>query len=292
MRCTVFLPGSRTEGPFVSHTRRATPHLRICRRRWHRRRMTSTESASVSTGPASGQRSEPKVPDRVRKTVRLRHCSYRTEGACVTWDTAVHHVPHPQARWACLWHSASTKIAARKTTGHLAIRAARALWFTRMVQRRNINRDDSGSLQISRLDMDTLTSAARSAQMSRIRGTNTQPEFVIRRLVHHVGYRYRLHLAALPGRPDLVFPSRRKVIFVHGCFWHQHSGCSDATMPKSRVEFWANKLGRNVQRDHENRHALNVMGWEVLTVWECEITDPKLPRRLARFLDSTSKTRS
>src|SRR5436190_18951571 len=135
---------------------------------------------------------------------------------------------------------------------------------------------------------DRLTVTERSAQMSRIRCSNTKPELTLRQLVHRLGYRYRLHRGDLPGRPDLVFPSRRKVIFVHGCFWHQHSGCRDATMPKSRTEFWTEKLLRNVQRDREQHRSLIATGWAVHVVWECELGDISLPGRVDRFLKSHS----
>jgi DNA mismatch endonuclease (patch repair protein) len=132
--------------------------------------------------------------------------------------------------------------------------------------------------------LDRISAAERSAQMSRIRGTNTQPELFLRRLLRLGGYRYLLHVASLPGRPDVVFKSRKKVIFVHGCFWHQHSGCKDASLPKSRTVFWQQKLQRNVERDEEQRRKLVSMGWKVMTVWECELSDPSLRRRLIRFL--------
>jgi DNA mismatch endonuclease (patch repair protein) len=135
---------------------------------------------------------------------------------------------------------------------------------------------------------DRLSPAQRSAQMSRIRSADTKPELVVRRLLHHIGYRYRLHVAALPGRPDLVFHSRRKVIFVHGCFWHQHAGCADATLPKTRTQFWRNKLHRNVQRDQEQQSALIAMNWAILIVWECELVDQSLSSRLAKFLGPVS----
>ena len=135
---------------------------------------------------------------------------------------------------------------------------------------------------------DRLSAEQRSAQMSRIRATNTKPELFVRRLLHRMGYRYRLHVANLPGRPDLVFPSRRKVIFVHGCFWHQHSRCTDASLPKSRKQFWHKKLHRNVQRDKEQRSKLIEMKWDVFVVWECELKSLTLARRLARFLGPAS----
>ena len=135
---------------------------------------------------------------------------------------------------------------------------------------------------------DRISPAQRSAQMSRIRGINTEPELLVRRILCRSGYRYRLHVASLPGRPDLVFKPRRKVIFVHGCFWHQHSGCPDASLPKSRKGFWRKKLRRNVQRDEEQRSALIGMDWGVLVVWECELASPSLSLRLTRFLGPPS----
>lgn len=120
---------------------------------------------------------------------------------------------------------------------------------------------------------DTLTKSARSERMGRIRGKDTAPEMTVRRLMHGLGYRYRLHRRDLPGTPDLVFPTRRKVIFVHGCFWHRHadSGCKLARLPKSRLDFWVSKLEANAERDIRNIEALKTMGWDSLVIWECEI---------------------
>lgn len=120
---------------------------------------------------------------------------------------------------------------------------------------------------------DTLTGAERSERMSRVRGRGSKPEMVVRRLVHGMGYRYRLHRRDLPGTPDLVFPSRRKAIFVHGCFWHRHPdpACKLARLPKSRLDFWRPKLEGNRRRDLKNRAKLEELGWEVLVVWECRI---------------------
>lgn len=132
---------------------------------------------------------------------------------------------------------------------------------------------------------DVLTPAGRSAMMAKIRGKDTKPELAVRRLAHAMGYRFRLHEKRLPGTPDLVFRSRRRVIFVHGCFWHRHPRCSDATTPKSRKNFWLNKLNSNVMRDVRTKRALNRAGWKVLTVWECRTDNPGyLARRLERFL--------
>ncbi|WP_243444801.1 very short patch repair endonuclease [Sphingosinicella humi] len=127
--------------------------------------------------------------------------------------------------------------------------------------------------------------------MSRIRSRNTRPEMVVRRLLHAAGYRYRLQRKDLPGKPDLVFGPRRKVIFVHGCFWHQHEDttCLDGRRPKSNTGYWHQKLHRNVERDRQNEDALRAMGWDVMTVWECETEKTGavgLLERLRRFLDT------
>jgi DNA mismatch endonuclease, patch repair protein len=133
--------------------------------------------------------------------------------------------------------------------------------------------------------MDTLTVAERSARMAKIRSKNTKPELLVRKLAYHLGYRFRLHRTGLPGRPDLVFPSRRKVIFVHGCFWHAHENCKTANRPKSRRAYWDTKFENNRKRDQANCAALKRDGWRVLTVWECEAKRAaKLAPRLSRFL--------
>jgi DNA mismatch endonuclease (patch repair protein) len=124
--------------------------------------------------------------------------------------------------------------------------------------------------------------------MARIRGRDSAPELVVRRLVHGMGYRYRLHERTLPGTPDLAFRSRRKVIFVHGCFWHRHSalGCKLARLPKSRLDFWLPKLEGNRARDEMNESKLKELAWEYLTVWECELSDmASLRRRIRSFLN-------
>ncbi len=111
---------------------------------------------------------------------------------------------------------------------------------------------------------------------------------IVRRAAHALGYRFRLHRKDLPGRPDLVFPSRRAVIFVHGCFWHRHPGCRMASTPKTRVEFWSAKFDRNVQRDAAVIDALEAAGWRVLVIWECETRDRKwLEDKLSGFLADT-----
>jgi DNA mismatch endonuclease (patch repair protein) len=117
--------------------------------------------------------------------------------------------------------------------------------------------------------MDKLTTEKRSQLMGRIRSKDTQPEMIVRRLAHGMGYRYVLHDPRLPGKPDLVFPSRRKVIFVHGCFWHGHD-CGRGFKPKTNESFWTTKISRNKDRDERNIQDLKASGWDVLTVWECE----------------------
>lgn len=134
--------------------------------------------------------------------------------------------------------------------------------------------------------MDTLTAAERSQRMALVRGENTTPEMIVRRLTYSLGFRYRLHQRDLPGKPDLVFRSRRKVIFVHGCFWHRHDDpeCKLARLPKSRVDFWRGKLQGNRERDLRTQAALRAMGWGFLLVWECE-TQPKKRTRLAQKIE-------
>lgn len=131
---------------------------------------------------------------------------------------------------------------------------------------------------------DKLTPERRSANMAKIRAKHTKPEMLVRRMVHGMGVRYRLHRKDLPGKPDLVFGPRRKVIFVHGCFWHLHD-CRDGRIPASRRDYWEPKLQRNAERDAEHAAALQAAGWQVLTVWECETKDIEaLKNRLADFL--------
>lgn len=119
------------------------------------------------------------------------------------------------------------------------------------------------------VEMDTLTRSERSERMGRILSKDTAPEMVVRRVVSSLGYRYRLHVTSLPGRPDLVFSSRQLVIFVNGCFWHRHRGCRLARLPKSRLEFWLPKLEANRLRDRRNLAALRASSWRVLVLWEC-----------------------
>jgi DNA mismatch endonuclease (patch repair protein) len=135
---------------------------------------------------------------------------------------------------------------------------------------------------------DTLTPEARAERMSRVRAKDTKPELMVRRLVHGMGYRYRLHDRRLPGSPDLVFRGRRKVIFVHGCFWHRHPDptCKLARMPKSRQDFWEPKLEGNRERDERTHRELDRQGWKQMVVWECEcrLTE-QLANKIRAFLD-------
>lgn len=138
--------------------------------------------------------------------------------------------------------------------------------------------------------MDTLTPSQRSERMARIKAKDTKPELAVRRLVHRMGFRYRLHVRDLPGHPDLVFRSRRKVIFVHGCFWHRHE-CHLGRLPKSRLDFWKTKLDANARRDKTVEKQLADLGWQVLIVWECEVKDEvALMSRINAFLVDTEKS--
>lgn len=133
--------------------------------------------------------------------------------------------------------------------------------------------------------MDTISRRRRSENMRRIRSGNTKPELVVRSLAHRMGYRFRLHRKDLPGCPDLVFPSKRKVIFVHGCFWHQHRGCIDGHTPKSNASYWSPKLTNNKKRDKKALSRLARLGWKCLVLWDCQTSDKKLKGRLSVFLE-------
>ena len=131
---------------------------------------------------------------------------------------------------------------------------------------------------------------ARRKNLAAVKGKHTTPERAVRRLLHAMGYRFRLHVRDLPGRPDIVMPGRRKIVDVRGCFWHRHPDptCRNAVLPKTRADWWAEKLTRNVARDAANAAALEAAGWSVLVVWECEVSsDPTLPDRLRAFLEPT-----
>lgn len=134
---------------------------------------------------------------------------------------------------------------------------------------------------------DVISKARRSENMRRIRSKGTAPEMLVRRLVHSMGFRFRLHRYDLPGKPDMVFPRLKRIVEVRGCFWHQHKGCIDSHIPKSRIAYWRPKLRRNVLRDKRNLQELQRMKWRVLTIWECEIKrdhGAQLRRRLQAFL--------
>lgn len=132
--------------------------------------------------------------------------------------------------------------------------------------------------------VDHITPKHRSENMSRIRSANTKPEIIVRSLLHRLGYRFRKNVKTLPGKPDVVLKKHNAVIFVHGCFWHQHKRCKRSNMPKSNLDYWKPKLEKNVTRDRQHIKELKKQGWKILTVWECEIKDlEKLERKLTIF---------
>lgn len=135
---------------------------------------------------------------------------------------------------------------------------------------------------------DTIDPQRRSENMRRIRSVDTKPELLVRRITYGLGFRYRLHQRELPGCPDLVFGNRKKVIFVHGCFWHQHKECPGGRKPRSKSEYWNKKLNRNVRRDNASLKQLREMGWDAMVIWECELAAPNGEKRCAasirRFL--------
>lgn len=133
--------------------------------------------------------------------------------------------------------------------------------------------------------MDILTPEQRSEVMRRIRGKDTKPEKLLRSALHRAGFRFRLHRRSLPGAPDIVFPSRRKAIFVHGCFWHSHR-CKRARKPASNRDYWIPKLAENKKRDARNRRRLTALGWSSLVVWECQLrTMDRVMEKVEKFLD-------
>jgi DNA mismatch endonuclease, patch repair protein len=134
--------------------------------------------------------------------------------------------------------------------------------------------------------MDTLTRTERSKRMALIRGKNTKPELLVRKIARSCGYNFRLHVSSLPGKPDLVFPRLRKVIFVHGCYWHRHPGCSLARLPKSKLRFWVPKLSENRRRDLRNIAKLRRQNWSVSVIWECRLKNKiALAERIVKFLE-------
>lgn len=132
---------------------------------------------------------------------------------------------------------------------------------------------------------DVFTPEQRSAVMRAVKGADTKPEMIVRRMVHALGYRYRLHVRSLPGAPDLVFPRLRKVIFVHGCFWHRHRCEAGQSMPASKIDYWQAKFAANRRRDQRRRRQLRALGWDVFVVWECQLR-PQLRERLAAKIQS------
>ncbi|MGZ3398402.1 MAG: very short patch repair endonuclease [Caulobacteraceae bacterium] len=140
---------------------------------------------------------------------------------------------------------------------------------------------------------DRLSPAARSAHMARIRRADTKPEWIVRRLLHRMGYRFRLQWKPAPGRPDVAFPGRQKLIHVHGCFWHQHDGCRLAHMPSTRRGFWQAKFDRNRARDARDLQRAHDEGWETLVIWECETAEAaNLEGRLRDFLGAPKLAKS
>ena len=140
--------------------------------------------------------------------------------------------------------------------------------------------------------VDIVDTQRRSAMMSRIRGKDTTPEIIVRRMAHRLGFRFRLYRKDLPGRPDLVFPRHRAVILVHGCFWHRHARCQYAYTPKTRVPFWTAKFSQNVARDRRNEEALHSLGWRVLVIWECQTRhQTSLEDRLLDYLQRNNPAR-
>jgi len=135
--------------------------------------------------------------------------------------------------------------------------------------------------------VDTFPPEKRSDIMRRVHSTDTTPERKMRSLLHKLGYRFRIHRLDLPGKPDIILPKRRTVVFVHGCFWHRHQGCPRTTTPASRQEYWLPKFKRTVDRDKKNQEELRQQGWNVVVVWECETKDmQKLAALLPRLIDS------
>ena len=131
---------------------------------------------------------------------------------------------------------------------------------------------------------DTLSPEERSARMALVRSRDTKPELQVRRFLHATGLRYRLHQRVATARPDLVFPARRTVVFVHGCIWHRHPACPLTRTPKSRIDFWIQKFAENVARDLRQRATLEDAGWRVLLIWECQTTNPARLESLARAI--------
>ena len=141
--------------------------------------------------------------------------------------------------------------------------------------------------------MDVFSKGKRSQIMSRISGKNTKPEIIVRSLLHRMGYRFRLHDKNMPGKPDIILPKHKKVIFVHGCFWHGHKDCPRSKRPSTNVEFWNKKIDGNIERDNKNIKSLENLGWKTLILWTCEIKNQDiLKHKLKSFLDTKNLNRA
>ncbi|WP_295794748.1 DNA mismatch endonuclease Vsr [Mucilaginibacter sp.] len=136
---------------------------------------------------------------------------------------------------------------------------------------------------------DVHSKETRSYNMSRIRSKDTKPEMLVRRFLHKNGFRYRLHVKTLPGKPDIVLPKYKTVIFIHGCFWHGHEGCRYYVVPKTRTEWWLNKIGGNIANDNKAKAVLQDAGWNIITIWECELKKSSLEETLKNLLNSLHK---
>jgi DNA mismatch endonuclease, patch repair protein len=137
---------------------------------------------------------------------------------------------------------------------------------------------------------DSVSKKRRSEIMGLVKNKNTRPEIALRQLLHGMGYRFRLHRGDLPGRPDIVLPKWRTVVFLHGCFWHRHAGCPNTRTPKSKIKFWTKKFDDNVSRDVENQRTLLGMGWRVLVIWECEMQNLDAVASRVRYVMEDRKT--
>lgn len=133
--------------------------------------------------------------------------------------------------------------------------------------------------------MDVHDKATRSYNMSRIKGKDTKPEIIVRKYLHAQGFRYRLHVKDLPGKPDIVLPKYKTVIFVHGCFWHGHEGCRYYVVPKTRTEWWLSKINGNIENDLKKEQALQEAGWKVIRIWECDLKSDKKEKTLKELIN-------
>jgi DNA mismatch endonuclease (patch repair protein) len=133
--------------------------------------------------------------------------------------------------------------------------------------------------------MDIYSREKRSDIMARVKATDSIPELTVRRVLHSLGYRFRLHRTNLPGKPDIVLPKHKSVIFVHGCFWHHHKGCKKSKLPETNADFWRKKILDNVARDKRTIHELGKTGWKVLVLWECQVRSLKLQETINHFLE-------